>query len=88
MITKYEIHVSTKKTVGEILEHFKAKGMIVDYKMCKKSNHGIIMLKHTNNTIYHFEIKLYEEEDGDYIYEFATAKESEYSLMRDMVKEL
>lgn len=88
MINMYEIHVKTKATLGDILNHLKSKGVPADLKLCE--NHHIkLIIKHPqSNSLHHFNVKLYKEDEGMYTYEFGAYSESEFNYLKELVKDM
>lgn len=89
MITGYELHIETQRTIGDMLEYFKSKGIASDFKMCKDSHHGMIQIKHPQKTkIYNFKIKLYEELGETKHYEIMSWDKDQFVLSEDWFKDM
>lgn len=88
MITMFEIHVKTDKSLSDILAHLKTKGIATDFKLCPDGD-GKLKIKHpTSNSIHTYNVKVYKEH-GDMIeYEFGAYTESEFSYLKDAVKDM
>lgn len=88
MITFWEIHVETMKTIGGMMEYFKSKGVAVDFKMCKEG-HGVLSIKHPQKTsIHEFKIKLYSELGDIHRYEIGTWTKEEANLAEEWFKDI
>lgn len=88
MIAMWEIHLETKRSIGDMLDYFKAKGVAVDYKMCKEG-HGMLSIKHPQKaSIHDFKVKLYSELGGIYRYEIGTWSKEEANLAEEWFKDI
>lgn len=88
MIVMWEIHIETKRTVGDMLEYFKSKGIASDYRMCK-DGHGKISIKHPQKANIHtFNVKLYEELGDVCRYEIGCWTKEDVALMEDWFKDI
>ncbi|MGL6023787.1 MAG: hypothetical protein ACRC0F_04150 [Cetobacterium sp.] len=85
-IIGYELHIETHHTLGDIFQALKSKGLDVDLKLCE--DNVKLHLKHQNDTIYEFEIKLYKEYNGTRVYELKAMSEPEMIYIRDVIKNL
>lgn len=88
MISAWEIHVQTSKSISDIIAYLKTKGIASDFKMCKEG-HGILKIKHPQaNTLHSFMIKLYDEIGDTCEYELTAWSESEFNYLKDMAKDI
>lgn len=88
MITMWEIHVQTNKTLGDIMSHLKTNGIASDFKLCKDGD-GKLKVKHpTANTIHTFNVKVYEELGDVVEYEFGAWSETEFNYLKSIMKDI
>lgn len=89
MIVGYELHIETDRTIGEMMEYFKSKGVAVDFKLCKDEHHGMFEIKHPQKPkIYAFKIKLYEELGTTKHYEIMSWDKEQFALSEEWFKEI
>lgn len=88
MITMWEIHVQTNKTLGDIMAQLKANGIASDFMLCKDGD-GKLKVKHpTTNMIHMFNVKVYKEL-GDLIeYEFGAWSEVEFNYLKSIMNDI
>lgn len=88
MINKWEIHIESKSTIGDILAHLKTKGIASDFRMCK-DGYGKLTVKHPQTgNLHHYEMKVYDEVGGVYEYELGAWTEAEFNYLKDFAKDL
>lgn len=88
MINMYEIHVKTKATLADILNHLKSKGIPADIKLCKDGDAKLTIKHPQSNTLHHFNLKLYKEDGEMNEYEFGAWTEAEFDYLKNIAKDL
>lgn len=88
MITGYELHIETTKSLMDMVEDFRAKGVAVDYKLCT-DGHGMLYIKHPQKShIYKYKIKLNKEMEGTYCYEIMSWSKDCFDLSIEWFKDM
>lgn len=84
MIVAMELHIETRKTIGDMIDYFKQKGVASDFKMCKDSEHGMFQVKNPSKPeIVNFKIKLTEELGDTKRYEIMSWCEEDFNLSKE-----
>lgn len=84
MISKYEIHITTKCSLYELLNLLKSKGMGVDFRL-KSGDCGELLIKlPSSNTIDIFEFKFYKREGDNYVYEVGTFNREDLTKLENI----
>lgn len=88
MITMWEIHVSSKHSIGDIIAYLKTKGIASDFRLCK-DGYGKLKVKHPQTgNLHNFSVKLYDEIGDVFEYEFGAWTEAEFNYLKDIAKDL